>query len=513
MFVYRIPHGNATPPSLLPFSYYSDKLRLCLWLDITDAKLELAFSDQSARCSPKERTDAQHLIRACLQGDPERRPTMQDLLLFSFLKERKDRQGHSRRGGSRQARSQSTLVSSVRDTFELRPGLLVPLDTMPPQTHALVSSLQEMVTIESAIDPSQSVTVLKRDSKRARYHLFISHAQTEASGDVGTLFFLFEQMGVNVWRDMNQTDLTGEGMRRGVYDSDVFLLFLTNSYLSRKFCLLELTWALEFGKPIIIIIEAEERFWPFNLERWQQNRCTRVRGGEWTAGALQSTYEECPPAVRNLIETHYADGSMLPFRRRDFEVNAMTRAIVNKASGLFGVVWGSQLPPSGARANLDESARRRIYVIARQSQYTRFLIQECMDSINAVAPHTFWTDDIQSANHVLILLTQGTTDAGTRTAKLIEEAVFAEKTTTFLYVTSDEVPDETWNFGDFYDTHQREPSAATSALSVHEALKYRQATPATIHEHDAMIFEVLRRMRGQQRLNINAKASGAGEGE
>ena len=41
---------------------------------------------------------------------------------------------------------------------------------------------------------------------------------------------------VDVWvcrRDMCQKDLTEQGMRQGVKDSDIFILFLTNSVLSR----------------------------------------------------------------------------------------------------------------------------------------------------------------------------------------------------------------------------------------------------------------------------------------
>lgn len=357
-------------------------------------------------------------------------------------------------------------------------------------------SMQQEVALTSAIDPSVSIIVPARDNLRARYHLFISHAQSEASGDVGTLFFLFEQMGVNVWRDMNQTDLTSEGMRQGVFDSDVFIVFLTNSYLSRKFCLLELTWALEFGKPIIIIREEEERFWPFNLERWQQNRCTRIKGGEWTVGGLQTTYETCPPSVRDLIEMRATDGSMLPFRRRDFEANAMTREIVRQASCFPRVVWGSQLPPPAARTTLDAFAQRRICIFALQSPYMKSVMDECKDSINASACQTIWTDDVSSANHVLMVLSKGSVDAGTRSAQLLEEAVLLDKTLTFLYVNSTEASDEAWDFGAFYALHELRPSVATAAVSVHEALKYRETTPASIrYEHDAMTLEVLKRMR------------------
>ena len=49
----------------------------------------------------------------------------------------------------------------------------------------------------------------------------------------GTLFHLFETRGIHCWRDMTQDDVTEQGMKKGVKNSDVFLLFLTNSMLSR----------------------------------------------------------------------------------------------------------------------------------------------------------------------------------------------------------------------------------------------------------------------------------------
>ena len=65
-------------------------------------------------------------------------------------------------------------------------------------------------------------------------------------------------------------------MRQGVYDSDLFVLFLTNSVLSRKFCQKELAWAIEFQKPIVVIVEEEQRFWPFDYTRWSQNLCNKA---------------------------------------------------------------------------------------------------------------------------------------------------------------------------------------------------------------------------------------------
>ena len=417
---------------------------------------------------------------------------MEELLSFSFLKVREDPKPNAGQvGPPPMIRSMSSRVSNIRDAHEVRLGLLMP--DSPITDHQREMAVSESVTLISAIDPSASITVLQRDSRRARYHIFISHTQTEASGDVGTLFFLFEQMGVHGWRDMNQPDLTEEGMRRGVYDSDVFILFLTNSYLSRKFCLAEIQYALEFDKPIIIVSEQEERFWPFDLQRWRDNRCSRV-GGEWTVGGLQTTYEACPPKVRELIEKRAADGSFLPFRRRDFEVNALIREIVSRASRKTGIAWGAQMPPPAALLSLDSVMQRDIFIFARESEYTAQVVQECKASIDKFAPNTRWVDDLSSAEHVVMLLSRGSVDAGTRSAQLLEQATDLGKTVTFLYVTS--IKDEEWDFNEFYDLHGRLQSKATDTVCAHEALKYRDmATEEMCYEHDAMILEILKRMR------------------
>ena len=124
-------------------------------------------------------------------------------------------------------------------------------------------TIEEMLS-HRYLNPESEVAALEMPMK---YHMFISHVQIEASGDCGTLFFLLRQLGVRCWRDMNADDLTEAGMRQGVYDSECFVLFLTNAVLSRTFCLKELTWALEFEKKIIVIVEREVRSPSLTLTR------------------------------------------------------------------------------------------------------------------------------------------------------------------------------------------------------------------------------------------------------
>ena len=257
-----------------------DMTRLCIWLDIPDATLKMIFADPDASCTQQERKAAQHFVRSCLQGDPKLRPSMEELLAFPFLasfvplKDDFEAPTHSaavptlttlavpdavverhggdelsqpllsgaraEAGGARaEARSLGSLFKPAKGSFAKR---------------KLKSLFKGVKRTLSAIDGTPLKHVHARDTYRQRYHIFISHMQAEASGDVGTLFFLSEQMGVHGWRDMNQDNLTEEGMRQGVFDSDVFILFLTNSYLSRKFCIKELTWALEFGARSLLLV-------------------------------------------------------------------------------------------------------------------------------------------------------------------------------------------------------------------------------------------------------------------
>ena len=60
---------------------------------------------------------------------------------------------------------------------------------------------------------------------------------------------------------MEQAQLTLEGMKRGVRDSDVFLLLATQNVLSRWFCQQELLTAIDEGTPIQLLVEEDPRFW------------------------------------------------------------------------------------------------------------------------------------------------------------------------------------------------------------------------------------------------------------
>ena len=88
-------------------------------------------------------------------------------------------------------------------------------------------------------------------------------------------------------------EITEKAMEQGVKDSEAMILFLTNRYLSRPFCIKELGWAIDMKKPIVVVVERESRFWPWDYERWRTNRCARDSDNNWVKGWLSRKFEDC----------------------------------------------------------------------------------------------------------------------------------------------------------------------------------------------------------------------------
>ena len=62
-----------------------------------------------------------------------------------------------------------------------------------------------------------------------------------------------------VWYDMQAGDLTAEGMERTVSQSRHVLIFLSDGYFTRPFCLKELRWAILYGCKIVGVVEKDAR--------------------------------------------------------------------------------------------------------------------------------------------------------------------------------------------------------------------------------------------------------------
>ena len=350
----------------------------------------------------------------------------------------------------------------------------------------------------------QDDTLLKQ---RMSYHAFISHMQIEASGNVGTMFFILEQLGCHGWRDMNQDDLTEAGMKQGVEDSDVFILFLTNSVLSRPFCLKEIGWALDANKPIVIVAEEEERFWPFDIERWKNDICTKdttVWPHVWKkSGGLGSNYASCPANIKAEIQRQHDAGLILPYRRRDFEANAMMTQILKCAGEPshhrlphIDCGWAKHVPAKDALKwdkisgitstkgkNVRSQKRKLLFVCDKNyNEMSKKIASEIEDDLRSRGVQILPESRESEATHALVILTGSLLS---RCPTVFDTVIQHLHPSKVVYVYS---RDTGWEFGAFY---QQDDSSFKTSVGGHEALVLR----ALEYEKEAMMKEILRRLR------------------
>ena len=169
----------------------------------------------------------------------------------------------------------------------------------------------------------------------ARKHIFLSHFQAEGAGIAHALFHALRQVGAHAWLDMFEDDLTAQGMRAGVEQSDVFVLILTANVLTREFCRKEIGWALSPGKPILLVREDDARFGAFDYNRWRADEVWDDNDWSVHADAAHRPYSSLGAtpelrSIRDVIDAKIA--SSLPYRRRHFEQQAMLFELLRRAA-------------------------------------------------------------------------------------------------------------------------------------------------------------------------------------
>ncbi|CAE8594305.1 unnamed protein product [Polarella glacialis] len=117
--------------------------------------------------------------------------------------------------------------------------------------------------------------------------------------------------GVSFWLDVEQ-DPTEKGMRHGVQNSKDVLIYLTTGLIESKYCQMEMRWALEFEKNIILVVETDERHGKPSIE---------------------ILIEMCPPDLKHI----FANNVIIPWYRdpefRGINVEKIIRARSVKKAG------------------------------------------------------------------------------------------------------------------------------------------------------------------------------------
>ena len=469
------------------------KLELLNWRTVDAERLE-----QILPCSAEDvRNAACELVAWCLQSDPKKRPTMLEVVNHRFV---------SMVGPKQQTRPMLTFGARATDE--------------PMLTFAL----------------------------SATWHFFLSHMQIEANDLVRTLFLMSEKNGCRIWLDMEADDLTLPGMRAGVRNSESLLLVLTKSVLFRPFCIAEIYEAILADKNIVLVSEEDPRSdvcWDFAAwqQQWDGREATEIEdemaakqtkldlataGGDWREVRVlarqledlekqvhtqKSDYSWClnqlasgdfgfggldgAKAVMDEVGAMIRKGrtSVIPFRRRNFEMRATLAEIFSRCSLHTDV----QLRPTGDGASPATLERHdahgmQLHVAITGSTASGSLImQSLQQALAARGLEAEVTDEVERSCRALIVLTEGTMsdpmvlESIRKVQRVQRAAAQSEDGLSYVLVV-------------VQDDNERAGSEARSAPAdikpifiSHEFLTFRVGDERLEHERVALVDELVRR--------------------
>jgi serine/threonine protein kinase len=513
----------------------ADQTKLCTWFCAQENESALVPSEKALKRLESWRSARAYHHRVI--SDEELEPVLSDPGVDLGLDLGRRLTGYACMGAAGQGHHDT--ARAIKDARNLiRWCLMGPVSERPTVDQVLSHRFLAPDTVEPEPRP-------------VRYHAFMSHAQADASGTANTLFFSYAKLGLTNWIDMRQQDLTLQGMRNGVKDSDVFLVILSERLLSSWYCQQELLCAIEHNKPIQIVLEVESRFHPFDLAVWEAGKASGERhiavanqSGEieqrrvcvskddrnaWQAA---KTEEELTTILCAAVDENMPNA--VAYRRRDFEQEAMLRELCRRNGVVLPIPAysrqhhqqtsgsGSELeqeqqqqklspvgaasPPTVATPKLeglgnltrtmsrqkvasDWGRNTRVFVICSDATGGRLLrdIQAGFEEATSAGRVTLSSDPTHSADKFLLLLTDGVLTEP-ECVRQLERVLGGERGGENLSIIYDE---KSWEFG--CAAQQAASDVVKGCLETHEALTYRPRDPDgwLRHEFPAMIEKLL----------------------
>ena len=440
LFRRRVSNDNIRDPA--------EQRKLCMWRSIDADLLANIVGDEPADEPIYEA--GRNLIAWCLQGDPADRPTMAQILAHAFF-----------------ARAAAPLAPSLART-----------QSSPAASAAVVD---DRVPAPPLCGPVPLAPV------PARKHIFISHFQAEGGGTAHTLYHALRNFGAHAWLDMFEDDLTEQGMKRGVEESDVFVLILTANVLTREFCRKEIGWALAARKPILLVREDDARFAAFDYDRWRADEVWDDNGWSVPADAAQQPYTSLGAtpelrAIRDVIDAKIA--TALPYRRRDFEQQAMLLELLRRAADPAycapPVVWRCPSP----RAPPAATAPVRLLTVQHEPTGGD-LARRLWTRLGTRARRA---DTAAEADLAIAVLSGGALATGAASLVQLQATLRSGLPTLFVHSLG-----ARWEF--YGPEHRAAPEAVRSAIAASESMAMRDAD----YEHAAMVDELLERCEQRMR--------------
>mmetsp|Transcript_5198 Transcript_5198/g.7998 ORF Transcript_5198/g.7998 Transcript_5198/m.7998 type:complete len:1640 (-) Transcript_5198:13-4932(-) len=91
-----------------------------------------------------------------------------------------------------------------------------------------------------------------------KFDIFFSHAYS-SKAFLSHVYCYLSKIGFRVWYDENEMGYNLErSMVEGIQNSTVFMACINRTYQCREFCRKELQWALDYKKPIVVLVTEED---------------------------------------------------------------------------------------------------------------------------------------------------------------------------------------------------------------------------------------------------------------
>ena len=109
---------------------------------------------------------------------------------------------------------------------------------------------------------------LKRTATQGlkKWNFFLSHTQRDDAAKLLASELWAElkmKHGLDSWLDVKMPSRDSGAMEAGVKEADCFIAIITDngkdSYFSREMCRQEIAWAAQYGKPIVAVVQAEDK--------------------------------------------------------------------------------------------------------------------------------------------------------------------------------------------------------------------------------------------------------------
>ncbi|CAK9062051.1 unnamed protein product [Durusdinium trenchii] len=260
-------------------------------------------------------------------------------------------------------------------------------DQLVLHTESLEHSRTESMQSEDPVSDEEAVVPVDVPYAKCRWDFFLSHKQSNAQDAVQNLRLALSErfLGASFWLDIEQ-DPTVKGMCHGVSNSRNVLIFLTEGISDSKFCQMEMRWALEANRNLILVMETDDRHGKPNMEElihrcpddlkaiFTQNEIIPwFRDPEFRFVSVDKILKSCADDPRRNASNRKAAKPLVYGKGGDSEEGA---EVFDRSFVIFTAMCGVALPGAGPKTKCWAVAVRIILLTCGMMCCSRLLTPE-----------------------------------------------------------------------------------------------------------------------------------------